>query len=428
MINTSFNLFEVIYIYNMKATILTIGDEILIGQIIDTNSVWLGEQLYLEGVHVVNMITIPDTKEVIKSTLEKTFENSDLIVTTGGLGPTKDDITKKAIAEFLKVDSYFDAESFGYLTALFAKFGRKTNESHKEQCYMPLGVQLLRNKMGTAPGMLFKYQGKHLLSMPGVPYEMKWIFKNSFAEDHLRTWEKGFAQVNKTIHTVGRGETDLEDQINDIVKSFPEDLSMSYLPSLGKVRLRINGRGPVKEDVVKKVRKAAEDIKETLGNLVFGEDKASLESAVLELFRQQNKTIGTAESCTGGNIARGLTSIPGSSDVFQGAIVAYSNALKESLLSVSPETLRKYGAVSEQTVIEMVKGALITLGVDVAVAVSGIAGPGGGTPEKPVGTIWLACGGHTEIRTKRLNLAKNRGKNIEYTSNMALNMLRQYLM
>ncbi len=412
----------------MKATILTIGDEILIGQIVDTNSTWLGEQLFLEGVQVTTMKAVADTTEDIINALKQGFEKSDLIITTGGLGPTKDDITKKAIAEFLEVDSYFDEEAFAHVKRMFANFGRETTEAHKEQCYMPKGVEILKNKMGTAPGMLFKKGDKYLLSMPGVPYEMKWIFKNSFIEPYLRSWDTGLSQVNKTIHTVGRGETYLEEQIRPIVQRFPEELSMSYLPSLGRVRLRINARGEDKLALESSVQSATSEIKEVLGNLVFGEDKDTLESAVLNAFRNANLTIGTAESCTGGNIARLLTSIPGASDVFQGSIVAYSNSLKEDLLAVSSEILKNHGAVSEETVSAMVQGAIKTLGVDVAVAVSGIAGPGGGTPEKPVGTIWLACGNAQEIRTKKLNLTKNRLKNIEYTTNIALNMLRQYLM
>lgn len=412
----------------MKATILTIGDEILIGQIIDTNSSWLGEQLFMEAVQLDRIITIADTKPAIKLALAHAFDRSDLVITTGGLGPTKDDVTKKAIAEFLDVGMYFDATTFEHLTAIFARFGRETTEAHKEQCNMPIGVEILRNKMGTAPGMLFKYGSKFLLSMPGVPYEMKWIFKNSFKEQHLRNWTKEFAQVNKTIHTIGRGETYIEQDISHIVDSFPPELSLSFLPSLGRVRLRINAKGKDKADLELKVHTAAEQIKTQLGKIVFGEDKDNLESVILELYRTHNKSIGTAESCTGGNIARILTSIPGSSDVFQGSVVAYSNTIKEQILDVPSTILAQHGAVSEETVIAMVKGGLTRLGVDVVVAVSGIAGPSGGTAEKPVGTIWIACGGANEIRTKRLNLTKNRAKNIEYTSNIALNMLRQYLM
>ncbi len=410
----------------MTASILTIGDEILIGQIIDTNSTWLGEQLFLSGVEVERMLAIADTEQAIVQAIQMAFETSDLVITTGGLGPTKDDITKKAIAQFLDVGMYFDPGVFEKLKAIFANFGRQTNDSHKEQCFMPEGVQLLDNKMGTAPGMLFQHGKKYLLSMPGVPYEMKWIFENSFLETHLKAWGKKFVQVNKTIQTVGVGETTLEEQIAPVINNFSKELSMSYLPSLGKVRLRINGRGKDGIALEEKVNDASLKIKELLGDVVFGEDDDTLESAVIHVFRENKKTIGTAESCTGGNIAKRITSIAGSSDVFQGSIVSYSNKLKEQLLEVPLETLQNYGAVSEETVRAMVKGGIKALGVDVVVAVSGIAGPGGGSVDKPVGTIWLACGDLQEIRTKKLNLSKNRLQNIEYTSNTALNMLRRY--
>jgi len=411
----------------MRASILTIGDEILIGQIVDTNSAWLGEQLFLEGVPLEKIVSIADSEEEIIKALSMAFETSDLVIVTGGLGPTKDDLTKKAIAKFLSVDMYFDEEVFENVKSIFARYGRETTNAHKQQCYMPIGTSILTNKMGTAPGMLFKYGNKNLLSLPGVPYEMKWIFEHSFLQ-HLRSWNKGLKHVNKTIHTIGRGESVLEEQLSAIVENFPNELSLSFLPSLGKVRLRVNAKGKDKKDLEEKVKIAQQKIKATLGELVFGEDQDSIESVVVNSFREKNKTIGTAESCTGGNIAKRITSIPGSSAVFQGSIVAYSNELKKKLLSVPEEILDKYGAVSEETVRAMVVGAIKTLDVDAAVAVSGIAGPGGGRPYKPVGTIWLACGDSSKITTKKLNLSKNRGLNIEYSSNMALNMLRQYLM
>lgn len=410
----------------MKASIVSIGDEILVGQIIDTNSAWIANALKIEGVSVEEICSISDSEIEIINSLDRLFQKVDLVITTGGLGPTKDDITKKAIAKFLGVAMIYDSDLFGLITKIFERYGRQTTEAHKEQCYMPKDVIKLENQMGTAPGMLFNIKGKYLLSMPGVPYEMKWIFEKSFLDAHLRTWGNKERIANMTLHTIGRGETTIEEEISDVVDNFPENISIAYLPSLGKVRLRLTARGENQNVLVEQLSLESSKIKTILGDLIFGEDEDTLESTVIDLYKSKGLKISTAESCTGGTISKRLTSISGSSSVYIGGIVAYANSIKEQILGVDKDILENYGAVSEQTVKSMVIGAINMTSSDVAIAVSGIAGPTGGSPEKPVGTIWLACGSKDSIHTRKLQLSKDRIKNIEYSTNVAMDMLRKY--
>jgi len=408
----------------MKATIITIGDEILIGQIIDTNSAWLGEQLSLLGVKVHQIVSISDKEEDIKRALQQQMSVSDIIILTGGLGPTNDDITKKALVEYFGSEMVFDNNTFSRIKKYFNSRGIPVLQAHKEQCNMPANAEILDNNLGTAPGMLFSQEGKMILSMPGVPYEMKWIFANRFLPIYVERVSNDKYIYHRTIKTAGKGETTIEENIGDILERLPSYMSIAYLPSTGSVRLRISSISD--QDVSEEVDKYADIIRERLGRIVYGMDDDTIESALLQLYREKNLTIGTAESCTGGLVAHKLTSVSGSSQVYQGSIVSYSYGLKEKLLQVSHDTLIKEGAVSENTVIEMLKGLLDTSSVDVGIAISGIAGPGGGTPEKPVGTIWMAWGSKDNIRTKLLNLSKNRKLNIEYTSVAALNALRLY--
>ncbi len=408
----------------MKATVITIGDEILIGQIIDTNSAWLGEQLSLLGIKVHQIVSISDTVEAIKLTIAQQMLTSDIIILTGGLGPTKDDITKKALAEHFDSDMVFDDKTYGRIKKYFDSRGIPMLEAHKEQCYMPSKAEILDNDLGTAPGMLFSIEGKMVLSMPGVPYEMKWIFQNSFLPLYKKRLPSEKFIYHRTIKTVGRGETTIAENISDILEQLPTHMSIAYLPSIGSVRLRLSSISD--QDTSQEVDTYVTTIKKRLGNIVYGMDGDQLEASVLDLYRKKSITLATAESCTGGLVAHRLTSVPGSSQVYQGSIVSYSYGLKEKLLTVSHDTLIKEGAVSENTVVEMLNGLLESTSVDVGVAISGIAGPGGGTPDKPVGTIWMAWGRKGNIKTKLLNLSKNRKLNIEYTSVAALNALRLF--
>ena len=409
----------------MNATIITIGDEILIGQILDTNAAWLGRELTLLGINVNEVRSIPDQHDHIVKTLDEVFDASDLIFLTGGLGPTKDDVTKKALAQYFESNLVFDQALFDKITGYFKKIGLTTTDAHREQCFMPDNIKTLANNMGTAPGMLFSKNNTHVLSMPGVPYEMKWIFEHSFKPFLNETLNKDLFIYHKTVRTVGIGETRIAEMIEDISDTLPDHISLSFLPSLGEVKLRLTAKAPF--DPKEEVDKFANAIAERMAHRVYGYDRIKLEEALLRDFTLKNKTLSTAESCTGGYLAHKITSVPGSSDFYQGSYIVYQNALKSSLLDVKEETLSDFGAVSEEVVLQMLEGVLDRTQTDLGVAISGIAGPGGGSKEKPVGTIWLAYGTKEDKRTKKLQLGKDRLKNIEYTAVAAMNSLRLFL-
>lgn len=410
----------------MEATIVTIGDEILIGQVIDTNSAWMGQLLNSKGIGIKEIISISDTSDEIINAIKNAFAKTDLILMTGGLGPTKDDITKKAIAEYYGVGMEFHKPTYERILEFFKNLKRKPTEAHKEQCYMPINAKLLRNKMGSAPGMWFDEDGKVLISMPGVPYEMKSIME----EEVLPLLKERFVTkpiAHRTILTVGEGESRIAARIDDFAENLPDHIKLAYLPNLGKVRLRLSASGAEEDLLNDQLDEKVKVLNELIPDLIFGYEKDTIERAVGGLFIEKGKTISTAESCTGGHLAHLMTSIPGASAYFKGGTIPYSNELKERLLQVNAATLKVYGAVSEETVVEMVKGSLKVMQTDIAVAISGIAGPGGGSPEKPVGTVWLAIGDQHEIKTHKLQLWKDRIKNIQYTSVIALNMMRKFL-
>ncbi len=411
----------------MEATIITVGDEILIGQVIDTNSAWMGQELNLRGIKVDEVFSISDTSEAIIGAIKNAFERTDLILMTGGLGPTKDDITKKAIADYYGVGMEFHEPTYERILGLFKKFKKDTTLAHKEQCYMPVNSTLLKNKMGTAPGMWFDEDGKVLISMPGVPYEMKSIMED---EVFPRLKERFPAKpiAHRTILTIGDGESRIAARIEDFETNLPENVKLAFLPNLGMVRLRLSATGDDESTIHQLLDEKVEELKLLIPHLIFGYEKDTIQNAVGRLLVENGKTIGIAESCTGGYIAHMITSVPGASAYFNGGVVTYSNKLKEKVLNVSPETIEKHGAVSEETVREMVKGALEITQADITVAVSGIAGPGGGSPEKPVGTIWLAIGDKNSTQTLKLQLWKDRIKNIEYTGVVSLNMIRKFLL
>jgi len=410
----------------MKASIITIGDEILIGQIIDTNSAWIGQQLNDIGIALSEIISVADTIDAIRIGLDQAVAVSDIVIITGGLGPTQDDLTCEALAKYFDVEMVFHEELWTRIQGMFAKRGRQTTNLHKEQCFLPANANLLENTMGTAPGMHIKTMAAQFFSLPGIPYEMKYIMETHI----LPTLAKSSPVhiVHKTIMTAGQGESILAKEIEHISSILPEHIKLAFLPSLSKVRIRLTGKSTNdKEALHKEVIDYAHQISNALSQYVYGEDELSLEKALGELCISKKIKIATAESCTGGLVASKIVSVPGSSKYFEGGVVAYSYELKQKLLAVNKSTLQEYGAVSEEVVKEMLTGILKETGADIAISISGIAGPGGGTPEKPVGTIWLACGSLSEQRTKKLLLSKDRGLNIEYTSNVAINMLRQFV-
>lgn len=411
----------------MKVAIITVGDEILIGQIVDTNSAWMAEELNQIGAEIVQITSVGDDKNAIIQAIAESLKQAEVVLMTGGLGPTRDDITKTAIAEFLGVGMYFDQPTYDRILKLFERWGRSSTPEHREQCYMPESAELLFNKMGTAPGMWFSTQDKVLVSMPGVPYEMKYLMKERILPK-LRDTFPARPLAHRTVRTVGEGESRIANRLKAFEDGLPDYIKLAFLPSLGQVRLRLTGKGPDLKKLERELDQKVIELKSYIPELVYGEGALPLEEAVGLLLRRHDLRLATAESCTGGYISHLITRVPGSSDYYLGSVIAYSNTVKINQLKVRLETLETHGAVSEHTVREMVQGALKLLQTDLAVAISGIAGPGGGSPDKPVGTVWIAVGNAQKIDTYMLKAGKDRLKNIEYSAIYALDQIRKFIL
>lgn len=410
-----------------KAIIITIGDELLYGQTVDTNSAWIGRHLSEIGVQLMERIAIGDDHDAIVASLGRAVSAADVVLITGGLGPTRDDVTKSAIADFLHVGMHFSQETYQHISDIFAIGGREIMQAHREQCVLPDTVDLIPNLRGTAPGMWFDHQGVKILSMPGVPHEMQGIMLDQ-GLDRIRRLAPDFHIIHRILRTAGVGETLLADKIAAIVASFPAHLSIAYLPSLASVKLRVTAQGYDKEELEGELDLYTRQVQSQIAPWIYKADDKELAEVIGELCQEKGITIATAESCTGGLIAHLITQIPGASSYYEGSIISYSNDVKAQLLHVNPSTLQEQGAVSRQTVLEMVRGACGKLHVDVAVAVSGIAGPTGGTSQKPVGTVWIAVGSKDRIIAKKWQLTKNREMNIRYSAIVALNQLRLFIL
>ncbi len=411
----------------MKIHIITIGDEILIGQIVDTNSAWMAGELNLIGARVGYIHSISDDGDAIRKTLDGALEDADAVLMTGGLGPTKDDLTKKALADYFGVELVYHEPTLVWIQALFERIGRPQKaEALHDQCLMPANAVILPNKMGTAPGMWFEHQGKVIVSMPGVPSEMKYLMGHEVLPK-LKARFGGKPIQHRTILTVGEGETIIAGRVAAIEDRLPPHVKLAYLPAVGQVRLRLTG---IADDVValeQVLNEQAAAITACLSDIVYGFGDTTLEAAIGQMLLAKGLTISAAESCTGGHFSHSLTAIPGASAYFKGAVVAYDNAVKMSLLGVRAETLERYGAVSEQTVLEMARGVRELLQTDLAISISGIAGPDGGTPEKPVGTIWMAIASKDAVTAQKIVRGKDRLSNIQYATIQALNMVRKLL-
>jgi nicotinamide-nucleotide amidase len=409
----------------MKAAIITVGDEILIGQIVDTNAAWIASRLAEEGILIRKKISVGDDEESIIKAIDEAFLQADLVIMTGGLGPTKDDITKTALAKYFDSELIFSEETYERIKDLFEKRQIPISEAHRQQCYMPKKAAIIENKMGTAPGMWFESEGKSLCSMPGVPHEMRYVMEHGVMPRVIVKSEQVYRQ--KTIRTSGTGESVIAEIIEPILMN--HGVKTAYLPAQGQVRVRLSltGKKGDEQQIEAALQAAVEAVVTAIQPHVFGYDNDPLEAHVGHLLQAKNLTLGTAESCTGGHLAHMITSIPGSSGYFMGSVVAYDNSIKEKVLGVSSATIEKFGAVSEETVREMVQGALHLLECDIAIAVSGICGPGGGTTEKPVGTVWIAIGDQGEVKARRFLFTKDRLLNIQYTSVYALDFLRKFL-
>ena len=413
----------------VKVSLVTIGDEILIGQIVDTNSSWMGRELSQLGLTVISRHSSGDDLEAIQQVLGVAAGESDLVIVTGGLGPTRDDVTKVAISRYFGVEMVFNAELFSWVTELFRRYGRKPMESHRQQCYLPEGSLLFANRVGTAPGMMLEKDGTSYVFMPGVPLEMHYIF-----EHDLKKWLKETYVLRpilyKTIRTAGLGESVIAEKIEAIAPSFPKGINIAYLPSLSQVRVRVQAEGEAHNgtDTWQRIDAACEKITAVLGDGVYGWDEDTLEAAVGVLLRDKGMKLTLAESCTGGYASHLITSVPGSSDYFVGGLISYSNELKMNELNVPQRVLTTEGAVSEETVKFMAKGALKQYQADIALSISGIAGPGGGSEDKPVGTVWLCVTDGNRTKTAQLQLSKSRVLNIQQASIIGLNMIRKFLL
>ena len=410
----------------MTAEIITIGDELLIGQVVDTNSAFIAHELNSVGISVFQITSVSDNRQHILSALEEASRRVRLVLITGGLGPTKDDITKSVFAEY--TDDYLieHAETLRHIEAMMAERGIAMNPLNAKQAEAPSRCTILRNNCGTAPGMWFEKDGVVYISMPGVPFEMKTMMKAEVLPRLRQRFSTGNI-LHRNLLVVGFPESSLALHIEDWENSLPPPIKLAYLPSSGMIRLRLSASGDDLHYLTAIEEKEIEKLKLILGNHIVSEIDEQIEEIVARMLTERGQTVATAESCTGGNIARLLTSISGSSAYFKGSVVAYSNDVKEKILQVNPHDLLQHGAVSEQTVMQMATHVRQLMGTDYGIATSGIAGPTGGTPNKPVGTIWIAVASSSQTAAKLLHCGNNRENNIQRTSVAALNLLREML-
>jgi nicotinamide-nucleotide amidase len=409
------------------ASIITIGDELLIGQVIDTNSSWMAQELNKMGILVKRRVAVGDDQDDIREALDEESKRSSLILITGGLGPTADDITKPLLCKYFGGTMVIHQPTLDHVTHIFEKIlKRPMIERNTKQAEVPDVCTVLKNEQGTAPGMLFKKDGKIFVAFPGVPHEMKWLMTHQFLPMIPELFETGFIE-HKTLLVAGIGEAFLAEMIQDFEEALPAHCKLAYLPNFGMVRLRLTAFGSDKTVLQKELNTLFQSLKEKVKEFLVIDEDIPMELAVGRLLQQKGKTLATAESCTGGYIAHLITSHPGSSAYFTGSVVSYDNAIKQRILHVTPETLETSGAVSEATVKQMARSVLDIMQTDYAIAVSGIMGPDGGTPEKPVGMVWVAVANKEKMITKQFNFRFDRRRNIELTSTHALNLLRVFL-
>ena len=407
----------------MKAEIITIGDEILIGQIVDTNSAWMGQQLNLLGIEVYQVTSVHDDHEHILKALAEAEQNSDLILITGGLGPTKDDITKRTLCEYFNTKLVFHPEVLEHVRSLLSSRNVVINQLNQDQALLPENCKVLHNSAGTASGMWFERNNTIFVSMPGVPFEMEAIMTE---EVFPRLRKLGITQsiVHKTVLTIGIPESMLAEKIEKWEEALPKFIKLAYLPSPMMVKLRLSGYGIDELAIKTEIDKQVKELLMIIPEAVYGFDNDNMGIALGRMLMKQGKTMATAESCTGGSIAQFITSNSGSSAYFKGGVVAYSNEIKSNLLGVPSELIQTVGAVSQEVAESMALGAQKALHTDYAVATTGIAGPDGGTDEKPVGTVWIAVAGPSGVSSKKYIFKHNRERNIIRTTHTALNMLR----
>jgi nicotinamide-nucleotide amidase len=410
----------------IKAELLTIGDEILYGQITDTNSQWMGSELSNIGVKVIRKTTVGDEETEILAALAEAEQRVDIILITGGLGPTSDDLTKPCLAKYFNCGLIMNAEALAEVTEFFKSRGRELTEVNRQQAALPGACEKITNTVGTASGMWFSKGKKVFVSMPGVPHEMKRMMSDIILPRLKKEFHTPVIH-HKIIRTVGIGESFLADKISVWERSLPSHVKLAYLPSLGEVKLRLTSSGKSESDLVSESQELIEKLKPLAGEYIFGYDNDTLEVVIGKTLLEKKLTISVAESCTGGYLSHLITSVPGSSEYFLGSMIPYAYEIKMRQLGVKPETLEKYGAVSEPTISEMASVVRARFTTDIGVATSGIAGPGGATPDKPVGLVWIAYSDKHQIITKKLQLSKDRMINIRMASVAVLNLIRQSL-
>ncbi len=407
----------------VNAEIIAIGDELLYGQIMDTNSHWISQELDAVGVRVVRKTTVGDNRADILTAFEEASKRADLILITGGLGPTQDDLTKPLLAEYFGCEIVEVPEAVAAVSAYFTRRGREMTLLNTLQGHLPTCCTYVPNEVGTAPGMWFEQKGCYWMSMPGVPHEMKKLVKDFVLPKLSQVFDLPVI-YHKLIKTAGIGESWLADLIKDWENALPAHIRLAYLPSLGHVKLRLTAFGTNKEQLQQEVAAQIQVLLPQIEKYVYGYDEETLETALGKLLKNAGKTIALAESCSGGYVSHLITTVPGSSTYFQGAVVPYHNAFKERILGVKSETLSSHGAVSEATVAEMAEGVRQLFNADYGLASSGIAGPDGGTADKPVGTVWIGCAGPEGVETRKLQLTQDRMLNIQLTGVAVLNLFR----
>ncbi len=411
----------------IRAEIITIGDEILYGQITDTNTQWISAELDKIGIKTVRKSSVGDTEDAILSILEEATTRAEVVLVTGGLGPTKDDITKKTMCKHFGMELGINQEALEEVTRFFESRGRALTEINRQQAFLPVGCTYIPNKLGTAPGMWFDQSDTVFISMPGVPYEMKGMMSTTILpllQVHFNTP----TIVHRIIRTVGIGESILSETIADWEDNLPAHIKLAYLPSMANVKLRLTGFGADSTALTEEINQQINKVLPIIRPFVYGYEQDELEQVIGQLLSERGQSLSTAESCTGGYVSHLITSVSGSSAYFMGGVVSYSNEVKIRQLGVSVDTLSQFGAVSEQTIVEMAEGVKKHFSTDYGIATSGIAGPDGGTADKPVGTVWIAVASPQRTFTRKLQLGGFRQQIIHNATIALLNLLRKEIL
>lgn len=411
---------------SIKVEIITIGDEILIGQIIDTNSAWMATQLNQYGFEIHRITSVHDNGQQIKDAINYAFSQADVVLLTGGIGPTKDDITKHTLCEYFHTQLVYSQDVYDNILQLFKHRPHVMNPLTAAQAMVPESCTVIQNRVGTAPVTWFEKDGKILVSMPGVPYEMMHNMQTEIIP-RLAQYFNTPNIIHQTVITYGIPESQLAITLTDWENNLPEHIHLAYLPNNGLVKLRLSGVSDNKENIKKEIQQLFDQLTPLLGDAIIAHEDITPQAYIGKLLKEKQQTISTAESCTGGNIAHLITSIPGSSAYYKGSIIAYANEIKVKLLGVDEDAITQHGAVSQEVVEQMAKGARERMNTHYAIATSGIAGPDGETPDKPVGTTWIAIATHNKVVSKKFQFGKLREQNINRATQAALTLLIQLI-